>query len=253
MLELYEDDPVKFDAWDIDPSHFEMRTVCPPAERYEVIADGPLRAEVAFTRRVGERSHAAPGRAARRRRAPARAAHDGRLARGHKLLKVCFPLAVRAPSATYEMPFGYAERPTHFSTSIDRARYEVPGHRFADLSEHGFGAALLTDSQVRLQLLRERAADQPAARAEVPRSRGRHGCARVRIRALPARGRLARRRRPRRGGAFNAPLRWTPAGRRVVRALDATNLVLDTITRGERSGALLLRLVRGARRARLGG
>ena len=66
------------------------------------------------------------------------------------------------------MPFGYAERPTHYSTSWDRARYEVPGHRFADLSEHGFGVALLNDSQVRLQLLRKRAAAEPAALAEEP-------------------------------------------------------------------------------------
>ncbi len=65
----------------------------------------------------------------------------------HTLLKICFPLAVRSPNATYEMQFGYAERPTHYSTSYDRARYEVPGHRFADLSEHGFGAAVLTDSK----------------------------------------------------------------------------------------------------------
>ena len=43
------------------------------------------------------------------------------------MLKVCFPLAVRAPNATYEMQFGYAERPTHYSTSRDLARYEVPG------------------------------------------------------------------------------------------------------------------------------
>ena len=37
----------------------------------------------------------------------------------HTLLKVCFPLAVRAPTATYEMQFGHAERPTHWSTSWD--------------------------------------------------------------------------------------------------------------------------------------
>ena len=61
------------------------------------------------------------------------------------MLKVLFPVAVHSSSATYQMQFGHAERPTHFSTSHDLARYEVPGHRFADLSEHGFGLALLTD------------------------------------------------------------------------------------------------------------
>src|SRR5262249_16133908 len=68
----------------------------------------------------------------------------------HTLLKVCFPLAGRAPSATYEMQFGDAERPAHFSTAPDAARYAAgrrderggeegggdrgAGHRFADLS-----------------------------------------------------------------------------------------------------------------------
>ena len=42
------------------------------------------------------------------------------------------------------MQFGVVERPTHFSTRADAAQYEVPGHRFADLSEHGFGVALLS-------------------------------------------------------------------------------------------------------------
>jgi alpha-mannosidase len=41
---------------------------------------------------------------------------------------------------------------------------------------------------------------------------------------------------------FNAPLRWTqPVGESFARCDDA-NLVVDTVTRGERSGTLLLRL-----------
>src|ERR687895_716125 len=70
------------------------------------------------------------------------------------------------------MPFGYAEPPTHFSTSFDRAKYEVPGHRWADLSEHGFGVAVLTDSkygyscygnELRISLLRSPTSPDPEA------------------------------------------------------------------------------------------
>jgi alpha-mannosidase len=39
------------------------------------------------------------------------------------------------------------ERPTHRNTSWDAARFEVAGHRFADLSEPGYGAALLNDGR----------------------------------------------------------------------------------------------------------
>jgi alpha-mannosidase len=160
----------------------------------------------------------------------------------HKLLKVCFPLAVRAPSATYEMPFGYAERPTHFSTSGDRARYEVPGHRFADLSEHGFGAALLTDSkygyscfanELRISLLRAPKSPDPEA------DMGSHVFAYA---LYPHVGGWRDGGVLREAVLFNAPLRWTqPVGESFARC-DDSNLVVDTVTRGERSGALLLRL-----------
>ena len=38
-------------------------------------------------------------------------------------------------------------RPTHRNTSWDAARFEVAAHRFADLSEHGYGVALLNDGK----------------------------------------------------------------------------------------------------------
>ena len=43
------------------------------------------------------------------------------------MLKVLFPVCARSPHVTYQMQFGHAERPTHYSTSHDLARYEVPG------------------------------------------------------------------------------------------------------------------------------
>ena len=43
--------------------------------------------------------------------------------------------------------YGVVRRPTHRNTSWDAARYEVSGHRFADLSEPGYGVALLNDGK----------------------------------------------------------------------------------------------------------
>uniref|UniRef100_A0A8U8C6V9 alpha-mannosidase n=1 Tax=Geospiza parvula TaxID=87175 RepID=A0A8U8C6V9_GEOPR len=71
------------------------------------------------------------------------------LARGcceaHKFLKVEFPVQVRSTNATYEIQFGHLQRPTHWNTSWDWARFEVWAHKWLDLSEHGFGVALLND------------------------------------------------------------------------------------------------------------
>ena len=176
------------------------------------------------------------------------------------LLKTCFPLAVRAPNATYEMQFGYAERPTHYSTSHDRARYEVPGHRFADLSEHGFGVAVLTDckygyscygNELRISLLRASKSPDPEA------DMGRHEFAYA---LLPHAGGW------REGGVvaeaalFNQPLRWgesvVSTQSRSYASADDPNLVLDTIKRAEDSDAIVLRLyeahgARGVARVRL--
>jgi alpha-mannosidase len=68
--------------------------------------------------------------------------HDRRI-----LLRARFPLAVRAESATFECAFGVHHRPTHANTSWDAAKFEVAAHRFVDLSEPGYGAALLNDGR----------------------------------------------------------------------------------------------------------
>jgi alpha-mannosidase len=144
VLELYDDRPTDFEAWDLDPFHLETRADCPPAVSAEAVLADPLRAEVAFERPFGERS---------RMRQTVRLDAEAQRLEFHcaidwqedrRALKVRFPVAVLAPRATYEMQFGVVERPTHFSTRRDAAQYEVPGHRFADLSEHGFGVALLS-------------------------------------------------------------------------------------------------------------
>ena len=47
--------------------------------------------------------------------------------------------------ATYDIQFGNVERPTHWNTSWDYARFEVVGHKWADLSQRDYGVSLLND------------------------------------------------------------------------------------------------------------
>lgn len=263
-LELYDDRPVDFDAWDIDPFHLETRRDCPPAESWSVVTDAPLRAEIAFERSLGTASRL---RQVIRLDAGARRLEFHTTVEWHEehtLLKVCFPLAVRAPNATYEMQFGYTERPTHYSTSHDRARYEVPGHRFADLSEHGFGAAVLTDCkygyscyghELRVSLLRSPTSPDPEA------DMGRHEFAYA---LFPHAGGWREAGVVAEAARFNVPLRWGPVGAGArdpgpasFASVHDPNLVLDTFKRAEDSDALVLRLyeahgARGTARVVLG-
>jgi alpha-mannosidase len=64
-----------------------------------------------------------------------------------KLLKLAFPLDIHADRSAAEIQFGHVFRPTHTNTSWDAARFEVAAHRFVDMSEHGYGVALLNDGK----------------------------------------------------------------------------------------------------------
>jgi alpha-mannosidase len=62
------------------------------------------------------------------------------------LLRAEFPTAIRARFATCGIQFGSIDRPTHRNTSWEQARFEVPGHRWMDLSEPGRGLAVLDEA-----------------------------------------------------------------------------------------------------------
>ena len=63
----------------------------------------------------------------------------------HKMLRVAFPIDINTSKATFDVQFGAIERPTHSNTSWDCAKFETCGHKFADLSDGGFGVSLLND------------------------------------------------------------------------------------------------------------
>lgn len=63
----------------------------------------------------------------------------------HQILKAAFPLDVLSATATYDIQFGHVQRPTHENTSWDKAKFEVYGHKWVDISEPGYGVSLLND------------------------------------------------------------------------------------------------------------
>jgi alpha-mannosidase len=236
-LELYDDDPIEWDAWDVDPVHLETRQDVEPAAGIAAVHEHPLRAEVVSERGwITQTIRLDAGS----RRLEVHSEVDWQF--DHRFLKVAFPLAVHASEATYEVAFGAVRRPTHYSTRADLARYEVSGHRWADLSEHGFGVAVLTDSKygysafgdtLRVSLLRAPRLPDPEA------DRGRHTFAYA---LLPHAGSWQDGGVVAEAAAFNSPVRWgndIPSGSWA--SVDG-GLVLDTVKRAEDSDALVLRL-----------
>ncbi|WP_342774094.1 glycoside hydrolase family 38 C-terminal domain-containing protein [Paenibacillus oralis] len=162
QLQLFHDRPSLWDAWDLDPRYEQQPAGSPLLTRREAVLRGRvldiLQFRWEYGRSVIEQTVLLPKRG-RRVDFQTKVLWQ----EDHKLLKVAFPVDVLAGKATYEIPFGALERPTHRNTSWDQAQYEVCGHRFADLSEHGYGVSLLNDCKygydihgnvLRLSLLR---------------------------------------------------------------------------------------------------
>ena len=63
----------------------------------------------------------------------------------HHTLRTAFPVDINSDHATYEIQYGTIERPTHMNTTWDEMKFEVCAHKFADLSEGGYGVSLLND------------------------------------------------------------------------------------------------------------
>jgi len=173
VFQLHLDLPNDADAWDVDQGTFDRATELRDVDSIEILERGPVRVSVRVVRSFSK----------------SRISQEIRLVAGkdrlefvtdvdwgerHRFLKVAFPVAVRSSVASYEVQFGYLQRPTHANTTWDAARFEVPAQRWADLSEPGFGVALLNDckygydirgSVMRLSLLRAPTWPDPAADA----------------------------------------------------------------------------------------
>lgn len=171
VLQLFEDRPHGNDAWDIDPNFENVAWEPGPPESVEVVEVGPVRATVRIVRKT-ERSVITQEVTlyANAPRVDFVTHVDWR--EKHVLLKAAFPVDVRSSRATYEIQYGAIERATHHNTDFDRARFEVPAHKWADLSEGDYGVSLLNDCKygydirgnvMRLSLLRSPVDPDPTA------------------------------------------------------------------------------------------
>ncbi|XP_008941963.1 PREDICTED: alpha-mannosidase 2C1, partial [Merops nubicus] len=143
---LFDDVPLYWDAWDVMDYHLETRKpVTKLLKPLEVTLAGGLRGSASFSLQVGSSSTLTQEIILDATCPYLRFLTQVEWKEAHKFLKVEFPVQVRSTNATYEIQFGHLQRPTHWNTSWDWARFEVWAHKWLDLSEHGFGVALLND------------------------------------------------------------------------------------------------------------
>jgi alpha-mannosidase len=149
LLQLHQDFPNQWDAWDVDRFYrnrvADLRSV--DSLRVE---DGRVVIERSFSKsRVRQAISLAAG---------SRTLHIAQETDWHeteKFLKVAFPFDVRAEQVAAETQFGYQKRVTHTNTSWEAAKFEASMHRFVHVEEPGFGASLVTDSTYGYDLTRD--------------------------------------------------------------------------------------------------
>ena len=142
QLWVFTDIPRQFDAWDIDSSYCDEGTELCCDTAPDCIETGPLRGAI----RV------------RRQHEQVEITQDYRLSRGSRLveihtrvrwhgrrqfLRALFPLQIRTHETWAETAFGAVARPNHRNTPWEQARFELPMHRWADVSEPNYGVSLL--------------------------------------------------------------------------------------------------------------
>ncbi|KAI8311850.1 Alpha-mannosidase [Colletotrichum sp. SAR11_240] len=244
---IFDDKPIYWQAWDVEVFHLETREEL-HGSTTSILEDGPLKVSVVTKTKISDVSSI---KTTISLSAPFDEPFDEEASPSYvectaevdwhetmKFLKVEFPVDVRHHEASYDTQYGVIRRPTHYNTSWDMAKFEVCSHKYADLSEYGYGVSILNDSKygfatvgniMRLSLLRS--AKAPDDQADM----GKHT---IRWAILPHEGPLG----PdtvRAAFNFNNPLKlmWMSADsplRGFPVVLDGDkNLILDTIKRGE--------------------
>ena len=249
-LQLFEDRPEEYDAWNIEAYYRRHRYELEGPVTVTLRENTPLRcvfrvqrtvSRSAFTQDIILYAHS--------RRIDFETWVDWQ--EEHLLLKAAFPLDIRCEQARYDIQFGSIGRDTHENTSWDAARFEVCAHKWADLSEPGYGAALLNDGRygydvhegvLRLSLLRAPTYPDPEA------DRGAHHFTYA---LLPHLGDWRTGDVIRQGYDLNAPALALPVAAQPGGslppvysqfALDAPNIILETVKQAEDGDGLILRL-----------
>ena len=146
QLWAFEDRPLVWDAWDIEPYFEDRAEEITGLRSMEIIETGPLRVAVRIERtyrnsRIVQHIRLYD-RSPRLEFATEIDWHDS-----HVLLKAAFPLSVTSDRATYDIQWGQIERPTTRETERDASRFEVAAQKWAAIHDGNYAVAILNDAK----------------------------------------------------------------------------------------------------------
>ncbi|MGG3572470.1 alpha-mannosidase [Bacillus gobiensis] len=144
VFQIFEDKPLEFDAWDIDIYYQDKMTEVSNLEDFKLKKAGALQVSIEASWRYGKSTITQEMIFYKNRKVIDFSTHVD-WHEQQQLLKVAFPVRIRATQATYDIQFGNVKRPTHWNTSWDMAKFETVAHQWVDFSEQNYGVSLLND------------------------------------------------------------------------------------------------------------
>ncbi|MCK8060278.1 MULTISPECIES: glycoside hydrolase family 38 C-terminal domain-containing protein [unclassified Fusibacter] len=142
-LRLFEDRPIKWDAWDINDDYTAYERHIIICESVTLLSEGAHAIVLEIKYRVNESSisqrvffyH-------NHKRIDFECAVDWK--ETQTLLRVDFDTSIHATHATYDTQFGHVNRPNRANNSYEQAMFEVCAQHWGDLSEENYGIALMS-------------------------------------------------------------------------------------------------------------
>lgn len=171
QLQAFQDDGQYWDGWNIDPNYAQHPLPTPELKSIEWIYKGEVQQRLRVVRQIGQ-SEFCQDYLLDMIDPILKICTTVNWQESHVLVKAAFPFNFAANSATYEIACGAIDRTTQPQTPAEKAKWEVPALRWADLSTDGCGVSILNDgkygydaqpNQLRLTLLRSPTWPNPSA------------------------------------------------------------------------------------------
>ncbi|MEJ6397319.1 alpha-mannosidase [Yoonia sp. 208BN28-4] len=246
QLIAFEDRPICWDAWDIDPSYEDRWDIVTGDTNAQITETGPLRVAITFTTRW---------RSSVMTQTVRLCAHSARVDfvtdvdwhETHTLLKAAFDTTVISDHASFDTQWGRVTRSTRRDTDFDAARFEVPAQKWANLHYDTHGVAVLNDCKYGYDVLGGRIRITLIKSATVPDPQADQGPHQFTYALLPyAANNPAL--LDHEAYDLNAPLRVLPAGgknapvNRPLVQCAAPNVVVETVKPSDTGDGVVIRI-----------
>ena len=242
---LYTDRPNVYDAWDVDVFYTDEESFRPSQATVANVKSSAIGSSMKIAMTIGNsKINQTVNLRNNSKRLDFVTEVDWQ--ENHKMLRVKFGANIEASDAAYEIQYGFVKRPLHENTSWDKAKFEVPAHRYFDISERTYGAAMLNDCKYgckarrgELDLCLLRSPLYPDVHAD-------RGLNKFTYSYLPHKGSLVESCVMSEAASLNREVIIADGRKAKVVApvtLDSDNVSLEVVKRAEKSEKLVLRLV----------